>query len=59
MKNFIIPVAIFTLLASSCVSKKKYLALESQYTNTKGDLQKTTIEKEQLAAKFSAIEARV
>ncbi|EAR12779.1 putative flagellar motor protein MotB [Polaribacter irgensii 23-P] len=59
MKNFIIPVAIFTLLVSSCVSKKKYVALESQYTNTKGDLQKTTIEKEQLAAKFSAIEARV
>ena len=59
MKKAIIPALILALLATSCVSKKKYVALQSQYTNTKGDLQKTTIEKEKLAAKFTAIEKRV
>ena len=59
MKKVIIPAVILALLATSCVSKKKYVALQSQYTNTKGDLQKTTIEKEKLAAKFTAIEKRV
>jgi len=59
MKTLIIPVTIFALLATSCVSKKKYVALESQYTNTKGSLQKITLEKDQLAAKFATIERRV
>jgi chemotaxis protein MotB len=59
MKTLIIPVTIFALLATSCVSKKKYVALESQYTNTKGSLQKVTVEKDQLAAKFATIERRV
>jgi chemotaxis protein MotB len=59
MKTLIIPVTIFALLATSCVSKKKYVALESQYTNTKGSLQKITVEKDQLAAKFATIERRV
>lgn len=47
------------LVMSSCVSKKKYLALEKQYQDTKGNLQKTTMEKEQLEAKFTKIEKRV
>jgi chemotaxis protein MotB len=59
MKTLIIPVTILVLLATSCVSKKKYVALESQYTNTKGSLQKITVEKDQLAAKFATIERRV
>jgi len=59
MKTLIIPVTIFALLATSCVSKKKYVALENQYTNTKGNLQKITVEKDQLAAKFATIERRV
>jgi chemotaxis protein MotB len=59
MKTLIIPITIFALLATSCVSKKKYAALESQYTNTKGNLQKITVEKDQLAAKFATIERRV
>jgi chemotaxis protein MotB len=59
MKTLIIPVTILALLATSCVSKKKYVALESEYTNTKGSLQKTTIEKEALEAKFAVIENRV
>jgi len=59
MKTLIIPVAVIALLATSCVSKKKYVALESQYMNTKGSLQKTTLEKEELESKFSKIENRV
>ena len=59
MKTLIIPVTILVLLATSCVSKKKYVALESQYTTTKGSLQKITVEKDQLAAKFATIERRV
>jgi len=55
-------VAIITLALTmlvSCVSKKKYTALESDLTNTKGELQKTTLEKESLEAKFSKIQERV
>ena len=59
MKTLIIPVTILVLVATSCVSKKKYVALESQYTTTKGSLQKITVEKDQLAAKFATIERRV
>ena len=59
MKKVIIPTVILALLATSCVSKKKYVALQGQFTNTKGELQKTTIEKEKLTAKFTAIEKRV
>ena len=59
MKSLIIPVTIFALLATSCVSKKKFVALETKYTDTKGNLQKTTLEKDALVAKFATIERRV
>ncbi|WP_375240329.1 flagellar motor protein MotB [Polaribacter sp.] len=59
MKKLIIPFVALSLLATSCVSKKKYAALESQYIDTKGNLQKTTIEKEALEGKFAKIEKRV
>ncbi|MCG1035462.1 OmpA/MotB family protein [Polaribacter sargassicola] len=59
MKKLIIPVVAISLLATSCVSKKKYVALENQLTDTKGTLQKTTIEKEALESKFATIEKRV
>jgi len=59
MQKIIIPVAILALTLSSCVSKKKYVALEEQYQTTKGNLQKTTFEKQRLEAKFSKIEERV
>ena len=59
MKSLIIPVTIFALLATSCVSKKKFVALETKYTDTKGNLQKTILEKDALAAKFATIERRV
>jgi chemotaxis protein MotB len=59
MTKKIIAVAILTVLLSSCVSKKDYTALEQDLIDTKGELQKTTIEKEELEAKFAQIEARV
>jgi len=54
-------IAIVTLgvVLTSCVSKKDYTALEVELTNTKADLQQTTIEKEELEAKFATIEKRV
>ena len=58
MKKLFITILIFTLL-SSCVSKKKYTTLENDLTNTKGELQKTTIAKEELEAKFAKIKERV
>ncbi|MBE7652307.1 OmpA/MotB family protein [Tenacibaculum finnmarkense] len=51
--------AAVTVLTTACVSKKKYVQLEQQYKATQGTLQKTTLEKETLAAKFSKIENRV
>ena len=59
MKKTIIPILALILIASSCVSKKKYVALENQFADVKGNLQKTTIEKEELEAKFATIEKRV
>lgn len=59
MKKSIILVTMIVLSATSCVSKKEYIALENQYNTTKGSLEKTTLEKEQLAAKFAIIEKRV
>lgn len=52
MKNFLIPIATLALIATSCVSKKKYAELQSKYTNTRGNLQK-------LELKFAKIENRV
>ncbi len=58
MKKVLITVLALTLM-TSCVSKKKYLSLENDLTNTKGELQKTTLEKEALESKFAKIEKRV
>ncbi len=59
MTKKIITVIILTVLLSSCVSKKDYAALELDLTNTRGELQKTTLEKEALEADFAKIEKRV
>ncbi len=59
MRKFIIPLGLIVVLASSCVSKKKYAELEQQYKDTHGNLQKTTLQKEELEAKFAKIEKRV
>ncbi len=47
------------LILTSCVSKKKYVALDQELQNTRSTLQKTTVEKEELEGKFAKIEARV
>ncbi|MEJ1221906.1 OmpA/MotB family protein [Sediminicola sp. 1XM1-17] len=47
------------VLLASCVSKKKYVQLEQEYGQTKSQLTKTAVEKEELEAKFAKIEARV
>lgn len=47
------------VLLSSCVSKKKYVALETENGQLKSELTKTKVENEDLEAKFSAIQARV
>lgn len=59
MKKTIILLGVTALVMTSCVSKKKYLALEEQYQSTKGNLQQTTLEKQELEAKFAKIEQRV
>ncbi|MCD6542985.1 MAG: OmpA family protein [Flavobacteriaceae bacterium] len=59
MTKKILIVAILIATLSSCVSKKKFVELETDYMNTKGELQKTTVEKENLEARFAKIERRV
>ncbi len=59
MKKSVLIGALSFALLSSCVSKKKYVALESDLANTKSALSKTQVEKEELETKVSKIEARV
>lgn len=59
MTKKILTIAILIATLSSCVSKKKYVELETNYMNTRGELQKTTVEKENLEARFAKIEQRV
>lgn len=47
------------IIFSSCVSKKKYVALEQENGEIKSQLMKTQVAKEELEGKFAAIEARV
>jgi len=48
-----------TFVFTSCVSKKKYVELESQYNSTVSTLSKTQLEKEEAEAKYARIEERV
>ena len=53
-------IAILSMITlGSCVSKKKYVALESDLNDTKSRLTKTQVEKEELESKMTKIEARV
>jgi len=54
-----ISILLLAVIVSSCVSKKKYLALQQENGEIKSELQKTRVEKEDLEAKFDAIQARV
>ena len=58
MKKISLSLLTVVLLAS-CVSKKKYVQLEQEHGQTKSQLTKTAVEKEELEAKFAKIEARV
>ena len=59
MKKAIVLLIVLGSLTTSCVSKKKYLALEQNLTDTRANLQKTTLQKEELEARFAKIEKRV
>lgn len=50
---------VATILLSSCVSKKKYMALEQENGEIKSQLTKTRVEKEDLENKFAQIQERV
>ncbi|WP_044404766.1 OmpA family protein [Lacinutrix sp. Hel_I_90] len=53
-------IALFAIITlASCVSKKKYMALEQEKGEVVSELTKTKVEKEELEEKFAEIEARV
>ena len=47
------------VLTASCVSKKKYVALESQYNETVSTLSKSQLENERLESRLTDIDAKV
>lgn len=59
MKRILTVTVLAASMLTSCVSKKKYVALEEDYNETRSNLQKTQVEKEQLEARLNAIEERV
>ncbi|KAA5827675.1 OmpA family protein [Algibacter amylolyticus] len=54
-----ISIVLLIALTFSCVSKKKYLALEQENGEIKSELLKTIVAKEDLEAKFDKIQSRV
>ncbi|WP_298493298.1 OmpA family protein [uncultured Algibacter sp.] len=54
-----ISILLLVALTFSCVSKKKYLALEHENGQIKSELQKTQVAKEDLESKFAKIQTRV
>ncbi|CAM4377288.1 OmpA/MotB family protein [Zobellia nedashkovskayae] len=59
MKKSIILSTLAVTLMASCVSKKKFVALENNLSETQSALTKTQVEKEELEGKMTKIEARV
>lgn len=59
MKRLSLVTLLSVAVLTSCVSKKKYVALEDNLSQTKSSLQKTQVEKEELQAQITKIEARV
>lgn len=59
MKRILSVTILSAGLLTSCVSKKKYVELEENYNDTRSNLQKTQVEKEELEGKLNAIEERV
>ena len=59
MKRLSLVTIVSITLLTSCVSKKKYVALEDNLSQTQNTLQKTQVEKEELESQMARIEARV
>ena len=59
MKRVLTVTVLAATMLTSCVSKKKYVALEEDYNNTRSNLQQTQVEKEELERRLNAIEERV
>ncbi|MCC8358646.1 OmpA family protein [Salinimicrobium sediminilitoris] len=59
MKKTLTVTVLAATMLTSCVSKKKYVALEEDYNNTRSNLQQTQVEKEKLEERLNAIEQRV
>lgn len=59
MKRILTVTVLAATMMTSCVSKKKYVALEEDYNNTRSNLQRTQVEKEELEQRLDAIEQRV
>jgi len=54
-----ISILLLAIVVSSCVSKKKYVALQQENGEIKSELQKTRVANEDLEAKFAKIQERV
>lgn len=54
-----ISIVFLAVLTFSCVSKKKYVALQQENGEVKSELQKTKVEKEDLEAQFDQIQVKV
>lgn len=59
MKRTLTVTILAASMLTSCVSKKKYVALEEDYNTTRSNLQQTQVEKEELEERLGAIEGRV
>jgi len=59
MKKVITITVLAASVLTSCVSKKKYVALEGELNDTRSTLQKTRVEKEEIEDKYARIEERV
>lgn len=59
MKRILTVTVVAATMLTSCVSKKKYVALEEDYNTTRSNLQQTQVEKEELEQRLNAIEERV
>lgn len=59
MKRVITVTVLAATMLTSCVSKKKYVALEGELNDTRSTLQKTRVEKEEVEQKYALIEQRV
>lgn len=58
MKRIVVSLGVVITL-TSCVSKKKFIALQDDFNQTQSSLSKTLLEKEALESKYQRIEARV